>query len=91
MTLPVPQACTLITDDGVPIDVAHLPGQEDLAIIVAHGFTLSWQRPSVWRVVSRMHRFGVWYDFSQRTLRSAFECSLIRDSYRDSNQRGRPH
>jgi len=58
MSLPVPQACTLITDDGVPIDVAHLPGDEDLAIIVAHGFTLSWQRPSVWRVISRMNRFG---------------------------------
>jgi pimeloyl-ACP methyl ester carboxylesterase len=58
MSLPVPQARTLITDDGVPIDVAHLPGDEDLAIVVAHGFTLSWQRPSVWRVISRMHRFG---------------------------------
>ena len=58
MSLPVPQACTLITDDGVPIDVAHLPGDEDLAINVAHGFTLSWQRPSVWRVISRMRRFG---------------------------------
>ena len=58
MSLPVPQACTLITDDGVPIDVAHLPGDEDLAIIVAHGFTLSWQRPAVWRVISRMNRFG---------------------------------
>jgi pimeloyl-ACP methyl ester carboxylesterase len=58
MSFPVPQARTLITDDGVPIDVAHLPGDEDLAIIVAHGFTLSWQRPSVWRVISRMNRFG---------------------------------
>ena len=58
MSSPVPQARTLITDDGVPIDVAHLPGDEDLAIIVAHGFTLSWQRPSVWRVISRMRRFG---------------------------------
>ena len=58
MSLPVPQARTLITDDGVPIDIAHLPGDEDLAIIVAHGFTLSWQRPSVWRVISRMNRFG---------------------------------
>ena len=36
----------------------HLPGDEALAIIVAHGFTLSWQRPSVWRVISRMRRFG---------------------------------
>jgi pimeloyl-ACP methyl ester carboxylesterase len=58
MSFPVAQARTLITDDGVPIDVAHLPGEKDLAIIVAHGFTLSWQRPSVWRVISRMNRFG---------------------------------
>jgi pimeloyl-ACP methyl ester carboxylesterase len=58
MSLPVPQARTLITDDGVPIDVAHLPGGPDLAIIVAHGFTLSWQRPSVWRAISRLRRFG---------------------------------
>ena len=58
MSFPVPQARTLITDDGVPIDVAHLPGDENLAIIVAHGFTLSWQRPSVWRVIRRMNRFG---------------------------------
>ena len=58
MSSPVPQARTLITDDGVPIDVVHLPGDEDLAIVVAHGFTLSWQRPSVWRVISRMRRFG---------------------------------
>jgi pimeloyl-ACP methyl ester carboxylesterase len=58
MSSPVPQARTLITDDGVPIDVVHLQGDEDLAIVVAHGFTLSWQRPSVWRVISRMRRFG---------------------------------
>ncbi|HEV8218798.1 MAG TPA: alpha/beta fold hydrolase [Streptosporangiaceae bacterium] len=58
MSSPVPQARTLVTDDGVPIDVVHLPGDEDLAMIVAHGFTLSWQRPSVWRVISRMRRFG---------------------------------
>jgi pimeloyl-ACP methyl ester carboxylesterase len=58
MSSPVPQARTLITDDGVPIDVAHLAGDGDLAIIVAHGFTLSWQRASVWRVIGRLRRFG---------------------------------
>ena len=58
MTLPVPQARTLVTSDGVPIDVAHLPGDPGLAIIVAHGFTLNWQRASVWRVVTRLRSSG---------------------------------
>jgi len=49
-------ATTLVTDDGVPIDAIHLPGQRDLAIIVAHGFTLAWQRPHVWRVANRFNR-----------------------------------
>ena len=46
MTKPAVTATTLVTDDGVPIDAIHLPGRGDLAIVVAHGFTLSWQRPS---------------------------------------------
>ena len=52
MTKPVVMATTLVTEDGVPIDAIHLPGRGDLAIVVAHGFTLSWQRPSVWRVAA---------------------------------------
>ena len=36
------------------IDAVHLPGPGDLVIIVAHGFTGSWQRPSVWRVASQL-------------------------------------
>jgi pimeloyl-ACP methyl ester carboxylesterase len=65
MTKPVPKASTIVTDDGVPIDAAHLPGQSDLAIVLAHGFTLNWQRPSVWRVATRLNRFGgvVTFDF----------------------------
>ena len=55
MTKRVVTATTLVTDDGVPIDAIHLPGPKDLAIIVAHGFTLSWQRPSVWRIANRFH------------------------------------
>ena len=56
ITKPVVKATTLVTDDGVPIDAIHLPAPEnrrDLAIVVAHGFTLSWQRADVWRVASR--------------------------------------
>ena len=45
MTKPVVTATTLVTEDGVAIDAIHLPGRRDLAIVVAHGFTLSWQRP----------------------------------------------
>jgi len=65
MTKPVLKATTLVTEDGVPIDAVHLPGSGDLAIVVAHGFTLNWQRPAVWRVATRLNRFGgvVSFDF----------------------------
>jgi fermentation-respiration switch protein FrsA (DUF1100 family) len=56
MTKAVVTATTLVTDDGVPIDAIHLPGPEHLAIIVAHGFTLSWQRPRVWRIANWLNR-----------------------------------
>jgi pimeloyl-ACP methyl ester carboxylesterase len=65
MTKPVVTATTLVTEDGVPIDAIHLPGPKDLAIIVAHGFTLSWQRPNVWRIASRLNQIAgvVTFDF----------------------------
>jgi pimeloyl-ACP methyl ester carboxylesterase len=65
MTKPVVTATTLVTEDGVPIDAAHLPGTSDLAIVVAHGFTLSWQRPNVWRIANRFNRLAgvVIFDF----------------------------
>jgi len=64
-TEPVLKAVTIVTDDGVPIDAVHLPGPSELGIIVAHGFTLNWQRPAVWRVMRRLNRFGgvVSFDF----------------------------
>ncbi len=58
MTKPVVTATTLVTQDGVPIDAIHLPGPKDLAIVVAHGFTLSWQRPNVWRIANRFNQNG---------------------------------
>lgn len=58
MTKPVVMASTLVTDDRVPIDAIHLPGNNDLAIVVAHGFTLSWQRPNVWRIANRFNRMA---------------------------------
>src|ERR1700746_3979324 len=65
MTKPVVTATTLVTKDGVPIDAIHLPGPKDLAIIVAHGFTLSWQRPNVWRVANRFNQMAgvITFDF----------------------------
>ncbi|HLI42745.1 MAG TPA: alpha/beta fold hydrolase [Streptosporangiaceae bacterium] len=65
MAKPVVKAATLVTGDGVPIDAVHLPGGGDLAIVVAHGFTLSWQRPSVWRVATGFNRGAgvVTFDF----------------------------
>src|ERR1700677_108605 len=44
---------------------APSPGRSDLAIVVAHGFTLSWQRPMVWSIVQRFNRAGgvVTFDF----------------------------
>ena len=56
MTKPVVMTTTLVTEDGVPIDAVHLPGPKDLAIIIAHGFTLSWQRPPVWRIANRFNQ-----------------------------------
>jgi fermentation-respiration switch protein FrsA (DUF1100 family) len=65
MTKPVVTTTTLVTEDGVPIDAIHLPGPRDLAIVVAHGFTLSWQRPNVWRIANRFNRTAgvVTFDF----------------------------
>lgn len=65
MANPVPNARTIVTDDGVPIDAAHLPGDEDLGIVLAHGFAQSWQRPAVWKAATRLNQFGgvVTFDF----------------------------
>jgi pimeloyl-ACP methyl ester carboxylesterase len=56
MTQPVLKTRTLVTDDGVPIDAMHLPRDTDLAIVLAHGFTLSWQHGAVWKVAKRLNR-----------------------------------
>src|SRR5579862_5789321 len=65
MAKAVVTATTLVTEDGVPIDAIHLPGQKDLAIIVAHGFTLSWRHPAVWRVAHQFNRTAgvITFDF----------------------------
>jgi pimeloyl-ACP methyl ester carboxylesterase len=56
MTQPVLKTRTLVTEDGVPIEAMHLPADTDLAIVLAHGFTLSWQHGAVWKVAKRLNR-----------------------------------
>jgi pimeloyl-ACP methyl ester carboxylesterase len=65
MTTPVTKAETIVTDDGVAIDAVHLPGASDLGIVLAHGFTQSWQRHAVWVTARRLNKFGgvVMFDF----------------------------
>ena len=65
MVQPVVTTATLVTQDGVPIDTVHLPGQRDLAIVMAHGFTQSWTRPMVWKIAKRFNRAAgvVTFDF----------------------------
>jgi len=58
MDKPVIKAETLVTDDRVPIEAVHLAGDSAVAFVVAHGFTLDWRRPNVWRVTSQLNRFG---------------------------------
>jgi pimeloyl-ACP methyl ester carboxylesterase len=65
MSKPVPYARTIVTEDGVPIDAAHLPGDKDLCFVLAHGFTQNWQRPWVWKVARNLNKFGgvIMFDF----------------------------
>ena len=65
MDRPIPYARTLVTEDGVPIEAAHVPGDDRLGIIVAHGFTQSWSKPMVWQIATRLSRVGgvVSFDF----------------------------
>ena len=54
-----------MTEDGVPIDAMHVPGDDGLGVIVAHGFTQSWSKPMVWRIATRLGQVGgvVSFDF----------------------------
>jgi fermentation-respiration switch protein FrsA (DUF1100 family) len=68
---------TLVTQDGVLIDAVHLPPQgrpepdqlasrgRDLALVVAHGFTMTWQRPMIWKLVRRFNQHAgvITFDF----------------------------
>jgi pimeloyl-ACP methyl ester carboxylesterase len=65
MVQPIVTTATLVSQDGVPIESVHLPGQTDLAIVMAHGFTQSWTRPMVWKIAKRFNRAAgvVTFDF----------------------------
>ena len=45
-----------MSDDGVAIDAVHLVGGDDVAIVLAHGFTLNWQHGAVWKAATRLNR-----------------------------------
>ncbi|MBO0806303.1 MAG: alpha/beta fold hydrolase [Nocardiopsaceae bacterium] len=56
------------TESRLPEPGSRLPGPErprDLAIVMAHGFTQSWQRPMVWRIAKRFNQAAgvVTFDF----------------------------
>ncbi|ADD44036.1 alpha/beta hydrolase [Stackebrandtia nassauensis] len=55
----------LTTADGVRLDAMHLPGDRELAIVVAHGFSGSWRHERTRLVSRRLRRFGgvVGFDF----------------------------
>jgi len=52
---------TLRAADGTPIEAHHDPSlvDTDLAVVVAHGFTGSWRRPSVRRIASVFADAGI--------------------------------
>jgi pimeloyl-ACP methyl ester carboxylesterase len=64
---------TLLTDDGVGIDAMYSPstrrkpsGGADLAIVIAHGFTGTLERPAVRRAAEVLAEFGGVVTFSFR-------------------------
>jgi pimeloyl-ACP methyl ester carboxylesterase len=56
---------SLTTADGIRIDAHHDPGVQDLAFVIAHGFTGSWRRLAVRRATGVFGEFGgvVSFDF----------------------------
>jgi fermentation-respiration switch protein FrsA (DUF1100 family) len=64
---PLTQSMMRRAADGTLIDACHDPcASKDLAIVVAHGFTGSWQRPAVRRVVETFTRHAGVVSFTFR-------------------------
>jgi pimeloyl-ACP methyl ester carboxylesterase len=56
---PVPVEHLLEAADGVPISAVHVPGaQDDLCLLVVHGFTGNWRADRVQKVIDSFVRFG---------------------------------
>lgn len=74
----------LRTPDGVPLSTLHVPGDRDLGIVIAHGFTGSWRQPHVQRVIDALRRFGgvVASDFRGHG-RSGGACTMGMDEIED--------
>jgi pimeloyl-ACP methyl ester carboxylesterase len=53
-----PRDATLLADDGVRLDVGHLPADRDLCIVLAHGFTGSWRQTTHRRIAVALNRSG---------------------------------
>jgi pimeloyl-ACP methyl ester carboxylesterase len=47
---------SLAPDSLAPDSLAQPVGQRDLAFVIVHGFTMSWQRPTTWRLVKRFNQ-----------------------------------
>jgi pimeloyl-ACP methyl ester carboxylesterase len=45
---------------------AEPAGQRDLALVIVHGFTMSWQRPMTWRLVQRFNQYAGVVTFDTR-------------------------
>lgn len=52
------QPLILYSIDGVRIDAGHLPGPDDLCLILAHGFTGNRRQPRTRRIASVLNRSG---------------------------------
>ena len=46
--------------------LARAVGQRDLALVIVHGFTMSWQRPMTWRLVQRFNQHAGVVTFDTR-------------------------
>ncbi|GAA3959748.1 alpha/beta fold hydrolase [Actinomadura viridis] len=53
-----PEPLTLFTRDAVRIDAGHTPGDGELCIVLAHGFTCSWRQPVLRRIAAALNAHG---------------------------------
>jgi pimeloyl-ACP methyl ester carboxylesterase len=61
---PVPEM--LAPESLAPESLAEPVGLRDLALVIVHGFTMSWQRPMTWGLVQRFNRYAGVVTFDTR-------------------------